>query len=80
MPRNAARISEKRKEYMDACGEANSQSFQQRYHAEEVEERFGSTQEARILGRWHRCVLREEREYREGILRVECLGQEVTGR
>ncbi|XP_030893892.1 zinc finger CCHC domain-containing protein 8 isoform X2 [Leptonychotes weddellii] len=40
-PRNAARISEKRKEYMDACGEANSQNFQQRYHAEEVEERFG---------------------------------------
>ncbi|KFO23534.1 Zinc finger CCHC domain-containing protein 8 [Fukomys damarensis] len=41
MPRNAARISEKRKEYMDACSEANNQSFQQRYHAEEVEERFG---------------------------------------
>ncbi|XP_027777131.2 zinc finger CCHC domain-containing protein 8 isoform X2 [Marmota flaviventris] len=41
MPRNAARINEKRKEYMDACGEANSQNFQQRYHAEEVEERFG---------------------------------------
>lgn len=41
MPRNAARISEKRKEYLDACGETVSQSFQQRYHAEEVEERFG---------------------------------------
>ncbi|XP_039735265.1 zinc finger CCHC domain-containing protein 8 isoform X1 [Pteropus medius] len=41
MPRNAARISEKRKEYMDACGETVNQSFQQRYHAEEVEERFG---------------------------------------
>ncbi|XP_055987386.1 zinc finger CCHC domain-containing protein 8 [Sorex fumeus] len=41
MPRNAARISEKRKEYLDACGETNSQNFQQRYHAEEVEERFG---------------------------------------
>ncbi|KAM6155778.1 zinc finger CCHC domain-containing protein 8 [Rhynchocyon petersi] len=41
MPRNAARISEKRKEYMDACGEVNNQSFPQRYHAEEVEERFG---------------------------------------
>ncbi|KAG3279115.1 zinc finger CCHC-type containing 8 [Ictidomys tridecemlineatus] len=41
MPRNTARINEKRKEYMDACGEANSQNFQQRYHAEEVEERFG---------------------------------------
>uniref|UniRef100_A0A8D2JI52 Zinc finger CCHC domain-containing protein 8 n=1 Tax=Sciurus vulgaris TaxID=55149 RepID=A0A8D2JI52_SCIVU len=41
MPRNAARINEKRKEYMDACGEANNQNFQQRYHAEEVEERFG---------------------------------------
>ncbi|XP_059533027.1 zinc finger CCHC domain-containing protein 8 isoform X6 [Myotis daubentonii] len=41
MPRNAARISEKRKEYLDACGEANNQNFQQRYHADEVEERFG---------------------------------------
>lgn len=41
MPRNAARISEKRKEYMDACSEAANQNFQQRYHAEEVEERFG---------------------------------------
>ncbi|XP_040843005.1 zinc finger CCHC domain-containing protein 8 isoform X4 [Ochotona curzoniae] len=40
-PRNAARISEKRKEYLEACGEASSQGFQQRYHAEEVEERFG---------------------------------------
>ncbi|KAK1328610.1 hypothetical protein QTO34_012183 [Cnephaeus nilssonii] len=40
-PRNAARISEKRKEYLDACGEANNQNFQQRYHADEVEERFG---------------------------------------
>ncbi|XP_045056654.2 zinc finger CCHC domain-containing protein 8 isoform X2 [Desmodus rotundus] len=41
MPRNATRISEKRKEYLDACGEASSQGFQQRYHADEVEERFG---------------------------------------
>ncbi|XP_032085164.1 zinc finger CCHC domain-containing protein 8 isoform X2 [Thamnophis elegans] len=38
-PRNAARINEKRKEFMDACGE--SPNFQQRYHADEVEERFG---------------------------------------
>lgn len=41
MPRNAARISEKRKAYLDACGETNNQNFQQRYHADEVEERFG---------------------------------------
>ncbi|XP_060049155.1 zinc finger CCHC domain-containing protein 8 isoform X2 [Erinaceus europaeus] len=41
MPRNAARISEMRKEYMDACSETVNQNFQQRYHAEEVEERFG---------------------------------------
>ncbi|KYO39718.1 zinc finger CCHC domain-containing protein 8 isoform C [Alligator mississippiensis] len=40
-PRNNARISEKRKEFMEACGEASNQNFQQRYHAEEVEERFG---------------------------------------
>ncbi|XP_029777885.1 zinc finger CCHC domain-containing protein 8 isoform X6 [Suricata suricatta] len=40
-PRNAARISEERRAYLDACGEASSPGFQQRYHAEEVEERFG---------------------------------------
>ncbi|XP_074868804.1 zinc finger CCHC domain-containing protein 8 isoform X2 [Carettochelys insculpta] len=40
-PRNPTRISEKRREFMEACGEASNQNFQQRYHAEEVEERFG---------------------------------------
>ncbi|XP_070619362.1 zinc finger CCHC domain-containing protein 8 isoform X5 [Erythrolamprus reginae] len=40
-PRNPARINEKRKEFMDACGEAGGTNFQQRYHADEVEERFG---------------------------------------
>ncbi|NXL90509.1 ZCHC8 protein, partial [Alectura lathami] len=49
-PRNAARISEKRKEYMEACGEASNQNFQQRYHAEEVEERFGKFKPGVISG------------------------------
>ncbi|XP_067395672.1 zinc finger CCHC domain-containing protein 8 isoform X1 [Emydura macquarii macquarii] len=40
-PRNATRISERRREFMEACGEASNQNFQQRYHADEVEERFG---------------------------------------
>lgn len=40
-PRNAARINEKRKEFLEACGDSGNQNFQQRYHAEEVEERFG---------------------------------------
>ncbi|XP_066465926.1 zinc finger CCHC domain-containing protein 8 isoform X1 [Tiliqua scincoides] len=40
-PRNSARINEKRKQFLDACGEAGNQNFQQRYHADEVEERFG---------------------------------------
>ncbi|XP_042297788.1 zinc finger CCHC domain-containing protein 8 isoform X2 [Sceloporus undulatus] len=40
-PRNAARINEKRKQFLDACGEASNQNFQQRYHADEIEERFG---------------------------------------
>ncbi|NXF04144.1 ZCHC8 protein, partial [Smithornis capensis] len=40
-PRNAARISEKRKEFLEACGDVSNQNFQQRYHVEEVEERFG---------------------------------------
>ncbi|CAH2295809.1 zinc finger CCHC domain-containing 8 [Pelobates cultripes] len=39
-PRNQAHINMKRKEFMDACGEAGNQNYQQRYHAEEVEERF----------------------------------------
>ncbi|XP_068100778.1 zinc finger CCHC domain-containing protein 8 [Hyperolius riggenbachi] len=39
-PRDLAHIGMKRKEFMDSCAEAN-QNFQQRYHAEEVEERFG---------------------------------------
>ncbi|XP_030356656.1 zinc finger CCHC domain-containing protein 8 isoform X2 [Strigops habroptila] len=49
-PRNAARISEKRKEYMEACGESSNQIFQQRYHAEEVEERFGKFKPGVISG------------------------------
>nr|XP_033810128.1 zinc finger CCHC domain-containing protein 8 isoform X2 [Geotrypetes seraphini] len=40
-PRDLVRISGKRKEFMELCGEAGNQSYQQRYHAEEVEERFG---------------------------------------
>ncbi|NXA49733.1 ZCHC8 protein, partial [Nothocercus julius] len=49
-PRNAARISEKRKEYLEACGEASNQNYQQRYHAEEVEERFGKFKPGVISG------------------------------
>lgn len=39
---------------MDACGEASGQSFQQRYHAEEVEERFGRFKPGVI--RYHCCL------------------------
>uniref|UniRef100_A0A8C6Z172 Zinc finger CCHC domain-containing protein 8 n=1 Tax=Nothoprocta perdicaria TaxID=30464 RepID=A0A8C6Z172_NOTPE len=49
-PRNAARISEKRKEYLEACGETSNQNYQQRYHAEEVEERFGKFKPGVISG------------------------------
>ncbi|NWX52150.1 ZCHC8 protein, partial [Steatornis caripensis] len=49
-PRNAARISEKRKEFLEACGEASNQNFQQRYHAEEIEERFGKFKPGVISG------------------------------
>ncbi|KAM4709815.1 zinc finger CCHC domain-containing protein 8 [Discoglossus pictus] len=40
-PRDVAHINMKRKEFMDSCGESGNQNYQQRYHAEEVEERFG---------------------------------------
>ncbi|NXK94475.1 ZCHC8 protein, partial [Formicarius rufipectus] len=49
-PRNAARISEKRKEFLEACGETSNQNFQQRYHVEEVEERFGKFKPGVISG------------------------------
>ncbi|XP_053815009.1 zinc finger CCHC domain-containing protein 8 isoform X2 [Vidua chalybeata] len=49
-PRNAARINEKRKEFLEACGGSSNQNFQQRYHAEEVEERFGKFKPGVISG------------------------------
>ncbi|CAI9535129.1 unnamed protein product [Staurois parvus] len=39
-PRDLVHISMKRKEFMDLCAEAGNQNYQQRYHAEEVDERF----------------------------------------
>ncbi|KAM3938019.1 zinc finger CCHC domain-containing protein 8 [Leptodactylus fuscus] len=39
-PRDLVRISMKRKEFMESCGESSNQNYQQRYHAEEVAERF----------------------------------------
>ncbi|NXE93514.1 ZCHC8 protein, partial [Menura novaehollandiae] len=49
-PRNAARINEKRREFLEACGDSSNQSFQQRYHEEEVEERFGKFKPGVISG------------------------------
>ncbi|NWR90028.1 ZCHC8 protein, partial [Furnarius figulus] len=49
-PRNAARISENRKEFLEACGDTSNQNFQQRYHVEEVEERFGKFKPGVISG------------------------------
>ncbi|XP_075033967.1 zinc finger CCHC domain-containing protein 8 [Mixophyes fleayi] len=40
-PRDLVHIGMKRKEFMDSCGEAGNHNYQQRYHAEEVAERFG---------------------------------------
>lgn len=39
-PRDPAHISMKRKEFMDSSAEAGNQNYQQRYHVEEVDERF----------------------------------------
>ncbi|NWS96570.1 ZCHC8 protein, partial [Mionectes macconnelli] len=49
-PRNAARISEKRKEFLEACGDTSNHNLQQRYHVEEVEERFGKFKPGVISG------------------------------
>ncbi|NXA03993.1 ZCHC8 protein, partial [Sapayoa aenigma] len=49
-PRDAARINEKRKEFLEACGDTSNPNFQQRYHVEEVEERFGKFKPGVISG------------------------------
>nr|DBA23192.1 TPA: hypothetical protein GDO54_014130 [Pyxicephalus adspersus] len=39
-PRDLVQIGMKRKQFMDSCAESGNQNYQQRYHAEEIEERF----------------------------------------
>ncbi|KAM5194751.1 zinc finger CCHC domain-containing protein 8 isoform 2-T2 [Mantella aurantiaca] len=39
-PRDIVHIGMKRKEFLDSCAEAGNQNYQQRYHAEELDERF----------------------------------------
>ncbi|NXP74035.1 ZCHC8 protein, partial [Ramphastos sulfuratus] len=73
-PRNAARISEKRKEFMEACGEASNQNFQQRYHAEEVEERFGKFKPGVISGELQDALGVTEKSLPPFIYRMRQLG------
>ncbi|XP_010156965.1 PREDICTED: zinc finger CCHC domain-containing protein 8 [Eurypyga helias] len=73
-PRNAARISEKRKEFMEACGDASNQNFQQRYHAEEVEERFGKFKPGVISGELQDALGVTERSLPPFIYRMRQLG------
>ncbi|NXS63421.1 ZCHC8 protein, partial [Brachypteracias leptosomus] len=73
-PRNAARISEKRKEFLEACGEASNQNFQQRYHAEEVEERFGKFKPGVISGELQDALGVTEKSLPPFIYRMRQLG------
>ncbi|NWX11731.1 ZCHC8 protein, partial [Aegotheles bennettii] len=73
-PRNAARISEKRKEFMEACGEASNQNFQQRYHAEEVEERFGKFKPGVISGELQDALGVSDKSLPPFIYRMRQLG------
>ncbi|KFU90223.1 Zinc finger CCHC domain-containing protein 8, partial [Chaetura pelagica] len=73
-PRNAARISEKRKEFLEACGETSNQNFQQRYHAEEVEERFGKFKPGVISGELQDALGVTEKSLPPFIYRMRQLG------
>ncbi|NWW87248.1 ZCHC8 protein, partial [Rhynochetos jubatus] len=73
-PRNAARISEKRKEFMEACGDVSNQNFQQRYHAEEVEERFGKFKPGVISGELQDALGVTDRSLPPFIYRMRQLG------
>ncbi|NXU72340.1 ZCHC8 protein, partial [Oreotrochilus melanogaster] len=73
-PRNAARISEKRKEFLEACGEASNQNFQQRYHAEEVEERFGKFKPGVISGELQDALGVSDKSLPPFIYRMRQLG------
>ncbi|NXM65462.1 ZCHC8 protein, partial [Serilophus lunatus] len=73
-PRNAARINEKRKEFLEACGEASNQNFQQRYHVEEVEERFGKFKPGVISGVLQDALGVSDRSLPPFIYRMRQLG------
>ncbi|NXP25493.1 ZCHC8 protein, partial [Scytalopus superciliaris] len=73
-PRNAARISEKRKEFLEACGDTSNQNFQQRYHVEEVEERFGKFKPGVISGVLQDALGVSDRSLPPFIYRMRQLG------
>ncbi|NWI95261.1 ZCHC8 protein, partial [Pitta sordida] len=73
-PRNAARINEKRKEFLEACGDTSNPSFQQRYHVEEVEERFGKFKPGVISGVLQDALGVSDRSLPPFIYRMRQLG------
>ncbi|XP_078523698.1 zinc finger CCHC domain-containing protein 8 isoform X2 [Lissotriton helveticus] len=73
-PRDGASISAKRKAFMDACGEAGNQNHQQRYHAEEVEERFSRFKPGVISGELQEALGVSENHLPPFIYRMRQLG------
>ncbi|XP_012812909.1 zinc finger CCHC domain-containing protein 8 isoform X1 [Xenopus tropicalis] len=72
-PRDQAHITKKRKEFMDACGEAGNQN-QQRYHAEGVEERFGKYKPGVISEELQEALGITEKNFPPFIYRMRELG------
>ncbi|XP_069071053.1 zinc finger CCHC domain-containing protein 8 isoform X1 [Pleurodeles waltl] len=73
-PRDSASISAKRKAFMDACGEAGNQNHQQRYHAEELEERFARFKPGVISGELQEALGVSENHLPPFIYRMRQLG------
>ncbi|XP_075690255.1 zinc finger CCHC domain-containing protein 8 [Rhinoderma darwinii] len=73
-PRDFAHIGMKRKEFMDSCAESGNQNYQQRYHVEEVAERFGKFKPGTISEELQEALGISDRHLPPFIYRMRELG------
>ncbi|XP_044131658.1 zinc finger CCHC domain-containing protein 8 [Bufo gargarizans] len=73
-PRDSVHIGMKRKEFMNSCAESGNQNYQQRYHVEEVAERFGQFKPGLISEELQEALGISERHIPPFIYRMRELG------
>ncbi|XP_073442134.1 zinc finger CCHC domain-containing protein 8-like isoform X3 [Dendrobates tinctorius] len=73
-PRDPAHIDMKRKAFRDSCAESGNQNYQQRYHVEEVAERFGKFKPGNISEELQEALGISDRHLPPFIYRMRQLG------